>query len=254
MKWTVLLRRGEGPFWGILKRSILATLRFHLPVVPLTQPIFRFLYGVHVVVGTGCLLLLKIFWYEPLFRSQCESVGQGLEMDRLHFLTGHGRIVIGDYVCLSGKSGITFGNRWKVSPELVIGDHTFIGHGCSIAVADSVRIGRYCRLAGGVSVSDYDGHPIDPMLRRTQPAPPAAIRPVVIGDDVWIGRGASILKGVTIGDRAIIGAGAVVTRAVPPDVIVAWNPARVVKNLATGNDRPGEIGPIGRDVAESLGI
>jgi maltose O-acetyltransferase len=57
------------------------------------------------------------------------------------------------------------------------------------------------------------------------------VRPVRIGDDVWIGTGAVILKGVTIGARAIVGAGAVVNRDVPPDVIVAGNPARVVKNL-----------------------
>jgi len=237
MKWMVLLRRGEGPFWGTLKRSILATRRFHLPVVPLTRPIFKFLYGVHVAGRTGCLSMLKFFWYEPLFRSECESVGQAFEMDRLHFLTGHGRIVIGDFVRLSGKSNIGFGNRWKVSPELVIGDHTFIGHGCSFAVADSLRIGRHCLLAGGVSISDYDGHPIDPMLRRTLPAPPDAIRPVVIGDDVWIGARSVILKGVTIGDRAIVGAGSVVTRSVPPDVVVAGNPARVVKTLVNERER-----------------
>ena len=56
-------------------------------------------------------------------------------------------------------------------------------------------------------------------------------RPIVIGDDVWIGGGGIVLAGVTIGDRSVIGAGAVVTRDVPSDVVVVGNPARIVRRL-----------------------
>ncbi len=63
--------------------------------------------------------------------------------------------------------------------------------------------------------------------RWTQP-----IDAVHIGDDVWIGQGAIVLKGVTIGHRSVVGAGAVVTKDVPADVVVAGNPARIVKHLA----------------------
>ena len=59
---------------------------------------------------------------------------------------------------------------------------------------------------------------------------------MVIGDDVWIGAGAIILKGVTIGERSIVGAGAVVTRGVPADSVVAGNPAQIVRRL----DAPGQ--------------
>ena len=55
--------------------------------------------------------------------------------------------------------------------------------------------------------------------------------------DVWIGAGAVVLKGVTIGDRAVVGAHAVVTKDVPPDTVVAGNPARVVKDLPRSNVR-----------------
>ncbi len=242
MKFSVLLRRGEGPFWSGLKRTARAILRFHLPVGPLTRPFFRVLYGLHVTGREGILMVLKVFWYEPLFRSQCATIGRGFLMEQLPFLIGHGKIVIGNNVWLAGKSGLIFGNRWNDDPELFIGDNTFIGHGCSIAVAQSVRIGRYCLLAGGVSISDNDGHPTDAFLRRTSPASPEAIRPVVIGDDVWVGADAKILKGVAIGERSIVAAGAVVTKTVPPDVVVAGNPARVVKSLlAPGADRGADV-------------
>jgi acetyltransferase-like isoleucine patch superfamily enzyme len=71
------------------------------------------------------------------------------------------------------------------------------------------------------------------------------MRPVVLGDDVWVGAGAVILKGVTVGDGAVVAARAVVTRDVPADTVVAGNPARVVKRLATA-DGTGEYGVINR--------
>jgi maltose O-acetyltransferase len=75
--------------------------------------------------------------------------------------------------------------------------------------------------------------PLDAERRRAgEPSPPESVRPVVIGNDVWIGTGAVILKGVTVGDRSVIAARAVVTRDVRPDAVVAGNPARVVKYLS----------------------
>ena len=198
------------------------------------------LYGVHVFGREGLIWALRFFWYEPLFRSQCVSVGEAFHMESLPYLTGRGRIVLGDRVRLSGKSSFGFSNRLHAHSELVIGDDTFIGHDCSFGVAGSVRIGKHCLLATRVRVSDFDGHPLDAGRRRAkEPTPPEGIRPVVIGDDVWVGAGAVILKGVTIGDRSIVGAGAVVTRDVPPDVVVAGNPAAA----RYGHDEEGHAGP-----------
>ncbi|KAJ3060976.1 hypothetical protein HK102_009294, partial [Quaeritorhiza haematococci] len=55
-----------------------------------------------------------------------------------------------------------------------------------------------------------------------------------IGNDVWIGGSATILPGVTIGDGVTVGAGSVVTKDVPPHVVVAGNPAKIIKRLAPG--------------------
>lgn len=226
------LRRGEGPFWGRLKRLAIAALTVHLPAGGPARPLFALLYRFHVVAREGLLWARRFFWNEPLFRSQCESVGPGLWMEELPALRGRGRIAIGSGVRLSGRMFVSFNTRGEVRPELAIGDRTFVGHACSFSVARSVRVGRHCYIASGVTVLDQDGHPLDAAARRAGlPTPPEAVAPVVIGDDVWVGSGAVILKGVTVGDRAVVAAHAVVTRDVPADAVVAGNPARVVRDL-----------------------
>lgn len=232
MTLFIKIRRGEGPFWGTLKRLAKGLLTAHVPVAGPTRSLFRLLYALHVAGHAALEWALRFFWYEPLFRSQCDSVGRAFFMEKLPYVTGHGRIVLGDHVRLCGKPAFAFGNRHHDRPELLVGDHTFIGHATEIGVAESVRIGKHCLIAGGAQIADHDGHPLDALCRRSEPPPTEAIRPVVIGDDVWIGGWARILKGVTVGDRAVIGACAVVTSDVPPDVVVAGNPARIVKHLA----------------------
>jgi acetyltransferase-like isoleucine patch superfamily enzyme len=226
------IREGKGPIWGSAKWCARKVLTFHIPVAGPTRPLFKLLYRLHVGLRETWIWAARFFWYEPLFRSQCESIGDGFQMEQLPYLTGNGRIVIGKGVRLSGKPSIGFSGRSGHRPEFVVGDGTFIGHQCGFRIARSVRIGKHCLLAGGVSVMDMDGHPLDATRRRDgEPTPPEGIAPVVIGDDVWIGAGALIVKGVAIGDRSIVAAGSVVTKEVPPDVVVAGNPAKVVKNL-----------------------
>lgn len=227
------LRRGEGPFWSRMKWAIKQSFYFHLPVFWLTRPVFAWLYLLHVSVGRVFGGLLRFFWYEPLFRSQCERVGVAFQMERLPHLDGHGRLVIGDHVTFDGQSAFVFGNRLVEKPVVVIGDHSYIGHACSFTTSQSIIVGKHCLFASMVQIADYDGHPLDAERRRAgEPSPPESVRPVVIGNDVWIGTGAVILKGVTVGDRSVIAARAVVTRDVPPDAVVAGNPARVVKYLS----------------------
>lgn len=231
------LKRGEGPFWSRLKRLVRAVLGWHVPVNHLTRPLFRGLYAVHVALRESFIWIRRFWWNEPLFRSQCAAVGDSLWMEELPYLQGRGRIILGDRVRLSGKPHIAFCNRHDL-PELIVGSDSFLGHLCDLRIARSVRIGRHCLIAGGVTIADYDGHPLDAEARRQGATSSAAdVRPVEIGDDVWIGHGAVILKGVSIGDRAVIGAGAVVTRDVPSDCVVAGNPARPVRDLTAAAAR-----------------
>lgn len=232
MNLAAKLRRGEGPVWGRLKRAAKAAATVHLPVNAVTRPAFGALYRLHVAAREGGVWAARFFWHEPLFRSQCESVGPGLRLEKLPYLGGSGRIVLGRGVTISGQISVGFNTRGAGRPEFVVGDRTFIGHKCGFNVAESVRIGSHCYLAAGCTVVDQDGHPIDAADRRGGlPTPPEGIAPVVIEDDVWLGFGVTVLKGVTIGARSVVAAGSVVTKSVPPDSVAAGNPARVVRHL-----------------------
>ena len=105
--------------------------------------------------------------------------------------------------------------------------------------SQSLTIGEYCSIAGEVTIFLGGNHRTDWIttypFSRIDPAAaqfaghPATRGPVVIGNDVWIGHGASILSGVTIGDGACVGMGAVVSRDVRPYSIVVGNPAVEVR-------------------------
>ena len=84
-----------------------------------------------------------------------------------------------------------------------------------------MSIGSGCAFAWEVLIMDTDFHSVD--------GRDSGDAPVTIGDSVWIGAGAKILKGVTVGDGAMIAAGAIVTRDVPAGALVAENPARVIR-------------------------
>jgi len=107
--------------------------------------------------------------------------------------------------------------------ELIIGDGTNVNGLTNILVADSVRIGAGCTFSWDVQVLDNDFHTM-----TVDGAERPSHGPIVIGDRVWVGTRAVILKGVTIGDGAVVGAGAVVTRDVPAGTVVAGLPAKVV--------------------------
>jgi acetyltransferase-like isoleucine patch superfamily enzyme len=116
--------------------------------------------------------------------------------------------------------------RTPGSGELVIGDYALLTPGVRIMACDSIRIGNGCMFAHGAYVTDSDWHGIYDRI-----AIPETPRPVRIGDNVWVGDRATVLKGVTIGDNSIVAAGAVVTRDVAANTVVAGNPARPVKEL-----------------------
>ena len=116
--------------------------------------------------------------------------------------------------------------------RIAIGDNVGMSSLClwarnSITVGNNVNIGACC------VIMDHDAHSLNHELRRSRADElgDIASAPIVIGDDVLIGTGCYILKGVHIGPRSIVGAGSVVTHDVPPDEIWAGNPARFIRRI-----------------------
>jgi acetyltransferase-like isoleucine patch superfamily enzyme len=119
---------------------------------------------------------------------------------------------------------------------LEVGDDSILVGGIFMC-AEQITVGRRTIISYNVTIADSDFHPIDAELRKQDAIanapegdrsnrPPLVARPVTIGDDVWIGIGAIILKGVRIGCGARIGPGSVVTSDVPNGTSVWGNPAR----------------------------
>jgi acetyltransferase-like isoleucine patch superfamily enzyme len=114
---------------------------------------------------------------------------------------------------------------------LVIGNDVGISSSC-IWAHKSIMIGDRATIGANVSIVDSDCHSIDYRDRGTRnDMLNKRDLPIVIGCDVLIGAGAIVLKGVTIGARTVIGAGSIVSKNIPPDVVAAGNPCRVIHNL-----------------------
>ena len=102
----------------------------------------------------------------------------------------------------------------------------FINENVHITCASKISIGKGCIIARDAILRDYDAHTIEQDGFEM-------MKPITIGDNVWIGNRAMILKGVTIGDGAIIAAGAIVTKNIPAKTIAAGVPAKVIKEGVT---------------------
>ena len=117
--------------------------------------------------------------------------------------------------------------RCDYGTNIHLGEKVYFNFDCVILDVCKVRIGNHVFIAPGVHIYTAT-HPLEAALRRTQEFG----KPITIGSDVWIGGKAIICPGVTIGDRSVIGAGSVVTKDVPAGVVVAGNPAKVIRKLA----------------------
>jgi len=149
------------------------------------------------------------------------------------------RIRIGDRVVLCSDSRFTaLGVNHSVvlrtlhpGAEIVIGNDSGISGG-SICAAIRVELGNQCLLGANVTIVDTDFHAIKPTGRRyNNNRQEIGVAPVKIEDNVFIGTGAMIFKGVCVGRNSVVGAGAVVTKNVPHNVVVAGNPAKILKQL-----------------------
>ena len=149
---------------------------------------------------------------------------------------------LGDYVSCYAGCSFAIGENGRCT----VGDFTLL-NGALIMAEELIELGSYCLVSWNVGIADSDFHPLDPEERRRDalalapyykerpPRPPIRTAPVRIGDNVWIGMNAVILKGVMIGENAVVAAGAVVSKDVAANTVVAGNPAVVVRELGEKN-------------------
>jgi acetyltransferase-like isoleucine patch superfamily enzyme len=149
-----------------------------------------------------------------------------------------GAVVIGKHVSCYAGCSFSVG----VNGRCTIGDFTLL-NGALIMAEDKIDIGSHCLISWNVGIADSDFHPLEPAQRLIDaqalapffkdrpPRPKLKTAPVIISDNVWIGMNATILKGVTIGENSVVAAGSVVTKSVPPNTVVAGNPAVAVKTF-----------------------
>lgn len=179
------------------------------------------------------LCALALYWPHLRLRGKvlfdCGfKVKQFLFRESVLEITLLGNNKLGEYTIIQG------------SGRIVLGAGSFCGAFCVFGVNQEILIGRSVMIAHAVSIRDTD-HVFDE-LGKPMAQQGIATMPVVIEDDVWIGHGATILKGVKIGKGAIVAAGAVVSKDVPPYSIVGGVPAKVIRYRQEVEE--GEVGSL----------
>ena len=142
-------------------------------------------------------------------RRQGVRVYNGAVLSRVKFL---GTAVIEPYCRLNGD------------PLITVGDNFYLNSGCHLL--GNIRFGKNVLIGPKVVFWGRD-HGIELGLPMNQQ--PHVRSDIFVGDDVWIGASAVVLKGVSIATGAVVGAGSIVTKDVPKNAVVAGSPARVIK-------------------------
>jgi acetyltransferase-like isoleucine patch superfamily enzyme len=180
-------------------------------------------YGVHRIQKR------LVAWFVSHFlKPQLDNCGAGLEVIGARWVSFSGpRIHLGQHVHMMALRDAPIRLAvFEGMGEIRVGDHVLMNPGVRIVSADSITIGKDCMLAMHCHLSDADWHDVDHRIFA-----PGKTRAINIGNNVWLGDGVRVLKGVTIGDNTIVGAGSVVVKSLPEGVIAAGNPAVVIDHL-----------------------
>ena len=161
-------------------------------------------------------------------------LGARLKLDGIAFIGPRVVLQVGKSarIELGRWSWLGHGTKVRCHEGVVsIGAKTVMGQECTISAYQSVKIGRECVIADRVMFIDFDHGVVE--VERPIRLQGIYKRDVNVGNNVWIGYGACILRGVTVGDNAIIGTNAVVTKDVPANAVVAGLPAKVIRMRPT---------------------
>jgi acetyltransferase-like isoleucine patch superfamily enzyme len=185
--------------------------------------LLRFMREHRMLTWTYARLIIRLGWLKLRFRGR-------LKTDGIAFVCPGVKLEI-------GKDATVYLGRWswlghdtKIrchEGEVRIGAKSVLGQECTISAFKHVSIGRECIVADRVMLIDFDHGVVE--VDRPIRLQGIYKRDVRVGNNVWIGYGACILRGVTIGDNAIVGTNSVVTRDVPANAVVGGVPARVLR-------------------------
>jgi acetyltransferase-like isoleucine patch superfamily enzyme len=190
--------------------------------------LLRFMVGHNMLSFKYVRLIVRMLRRKLFLGSRLKLDGIAFIGPRVVLQVGNGaRIELGRW------SWLGHGTKLRCHEGVVsIGAKTVMGQECTISAFQHVKIGRECVIADRVMFIDFDHG----MVEVDRPIRMQGIykRDVNIGNNVWIGYGACILRGVTVGDNAVIGTNSVVTKDVPANAVVAGLPAKIVRM----RDRP----------------
>ncbi len=145
-------------------------------------------------------------------------LGRGLELK----IEPRGQIRFGRFVWIGD------GTKIRCHEGVVeIGEKTVMGQECTISAYQRVRIGEECVIADRAMFIDFDHGVVE--VERPIRLQGIYKRDVEVGNNVWIGYGACILRGVSVGDNSVIGTNAVITKDVPANAVVGGIPARIIR-------------------------
>jgi maltose O-acetyltransferase len=185
--------------------------------------------------------LLLSFWRKKLFLISERrfltrlELGSGTSFNVPVRSNGRGSLVIGSNNMLGYGPAPRLGNGEILlqprdhNARILIGDNNSLSNNVSLVAMGAITIGSHCLIGDQVCIFDCDFHEISPTQRLSGVGP---IKPVLIGDNVWIGSRVMVLKGVTIGENSVVAAMSVVTKSIPPNSLAAGNPAKVIRSVS----------------------
>lgn len=226
------VKQSEHPLAQIVRTLHRQQRAFEIPPVRVIYLPLRVLHQSSVnILGT----LTRILFWTPVFKTRLASKARRLLLyGGMPLIQGPLRIEMGDDCRVSGQT--TFSGRWSsaTTPLLAVGNNVGIAWQTTIAVGSRVVLGDNVRIAGRCFLAGYPGHPVDPAARAAgKPDTDDQVGEIILEADVWLGSGVTVMKGVTIGQATIVAAGSVVTHSLPPGVLAAGVPARVIRPLTT---------------------